>query len=89
MGALGAIVVWLLLAAPPEVDPPEHFTISVVDDRTGRGVPLVELAPKAAITHSIIALADTLDGDREKQASPATSTPRTGLGRLLSFWPNK
>lgn len=32
-----------LLLATPDVQPSEYFAISVVDDQTGRGVPLVEL----------------------------------------------
>ncbi len=39
---LSATIVLLLLAAPPG-EPADYFAISVVDDQTGRGVPLVEL----------------------------------------------
>jgi pilus assembly protein CpaE len=52
------------------------------------GVPLVEQAPKAGITHAIIALADALDGDRQSAAVSATPA-KSGLGRLLNLWPNK
>ncbi len=51
------------------------------------GVPLVELAPKAGITHSMIALADALEGGHQTPAS--SDSGKSGLGRLLSLWPNK
>ncbi|MBN2024930.1 MAG: response regulator [Pirellulales bacterium] len=52
------------------------------------GVPLIEQAPKAAITQSIIALADAITSD-EKVASPDFSSGRGGLGRLFGFLSSK
>ena len=52
------------------------------------GVPLIEQAPKAAITQSIVALGAALSGDHPaaaKELEPAKPTK----GRLLSFWPTK
>jgi len=48
------------------------------------GVPLIEQAPKAAITHSIMALAEAITSD-EKVAPPDFAAGRSGLGRLFSF----
>lgn len=52
------------------------------------GVPLIEQFPKAAITQSIVALADTLSHD-QKEASTEAAGKKSGIGRLLSFWPAK
>ena len=44
MISIHATAVWLLLAAAPELDVEfKPFVIEVIDDQTGRGVPLVEL----------------------------------------------
>ena len=51
------------------------------------GVPLVQQAPKAGITHAMIALANALEGT-QKQAT-SSDDGKSGLGRLLSLWPNK
>jgi pilus assembly protein CpaE len=48
------------------------------------GVPLVEQAPKAAITQSIVALAESLTGDRKQ----AEADPK-GKGKWLNIWPAK
>jgi pilus assembly protein CpaE len=56
----------------------------VMAEVRNNGVPLVEQAPAAKVTQSIVALADALgSGNAEKteEAGP------TGLGRWLSFWP--
>jgi len=56
------------------------------------GVPLIQQAPKAAITQSILALADALEGDQQATSTGATSATgvsKSGIGRLLNFWPNK
>jgi len=55
------------------------------------GVPLLEHAPKAAITQSIVALAEALVADSEgpPQAAGAPSGKSSSLGRLFSFWPAK
>jgi len=52
------------------------------------GVPLIEQAPKAAITQSITALAEALCGEEPAQAEQAAAKKST-LGRLLGFWPAK
>ena len=52
------------------------------------GVPLIEQAPKAGITQSVISMADTLSGV-EKPETPAVASGRSGLGRYLSFIPSR
>lgn len=52
------------------------------------GVPLIEQAPKAAITHSITTLADALF-DSSKPQDANLQDKKSGLGRLLHMWPNK
>lgn len=52
------------------------------------GVPLLEQAPKAKVTQSIIDLAETLAGNRqvsEEVAAPGEANKGT-LGKLLGFW---
>jgi pilus assembly protein CpaE len=56
---------------------------TMVDVRNN-GVPLVEQAPKAAITQSIIAMAEAIAGE-ESQAARSGGPARTGLGRYLGF----
>jgi pilus assembly protein CpaE len=51
------------------------------------GVPLIEQAPKAAITQSIIALADALGGDK-KPEDVAADAGKSG-SRWLNLWPGK
>ncbi|HBO43347.1 MAG TPA: pilus assembly protein CpaE [Planctomycetaceae bacterium] len=51
------------------------------------GVPLILQAPKAGITHAIVALADALHGDEE--SIETVGATKSGIGRLLSLWPNK
>jgi pilus assembly protein CpaE len=54
------------------------------------GVPLMEQAPKAAITQSINALADALTTDGEVPEPPVAAAGKSSsLGRLFSFWGNK
>lgn len=50
------------------------------------GVPLVEQAPKAAITQSVIQLAAALHGDARRD-KPEIEAAKAGRSRLLSFWP--
>jgi pilus assembly protein CpaE len=47
------------------------------------GVPLIEQAPKAAITQSIVALAHALGGGTASTAEAGKST----LGKWLNLWP--
>jgi pilus assembly protein CpaE len=51
------------------------------------GVPLVEQAPKAAITQSIVTLAESLCGDKPVESGDDAGKP--SLGGLLNFWPRK
>lgn len=57
-------------------------------DVRNNGVPLIEQAPKAGITQSILALADALGGGKT-EAAPTPPTGRSGLSRYLSFIPNR
>ena len=50
------------------------------------GVPLAEQAPKAAITQSIIAMAEAIVGDDNLLVKPA-DPGRSGLGRYLELHP--
>jgi pilus assembly protein CpaE len=57
-------------------------------DARNNGVPLIESAPKAAVTQSVVALSKLLAGT-ETPESIIASTPK-GLGGLLTkFWTNK
>jgi pilus assembly protein CpaE len=51
------------------------------------GVPLLEHAPKAAITQAIAGLADALLGD--ETALAAAAGKGSSLSKLFNFWPNK
>ena len=51
------------------------------------GVPLIDSAPKAAITQSLIALAKALSGDEARRA--AETADKKGLGGLFKLWPAK
>ena len=51
------------------------------------GVPLIENAPRAAITQSLIALAKALSGDGTAHAADAGV--KKGFGRLFKLWPSK
>jgi pilus assembly protein CpaE len=51
------------------------------------GVPLVEEAPKAAVTQSMVALSKSLSGDGDPQ--DAAGGKGAGLGSLFRFWPSK
>lgn len=52
------------------------------------GVPLLEQAPKAAITLAVVALAAVLCGDEDPEAAGATAK-KSSLGRLFHLWPGK
>ena len=51
------------------------------------GVPLIDSAPKAAITQSLIALAKALSG--ETTAAAAEAPGKNRLGGLFKLWPSK
>ncbi|MBI3837351.1 MAG: MinD/ParA family protein [Planctomycetia bacterium] len=53
------------------------------------GVPLIEQAPKAAITQSIIGLAAALCGNGQSPAETSDSTPKGAVGRWLNIWPSR
>ncbi len=54
------------------------------------GVPLMEHAPRAAITQAIIQLAEALNGDRDAQQDPKDlSTRARAVEKLLSLWPSR
>ncbi len=54
------------------------------------GVPLIEQAPKAAITQSLVLLAEKLSGS-DKLHEPEGEQPKssTSIGRLFPFWSGK
>ncbi len=52
------------------------------------GVPLIEHSPKAAITQSIVGLAEAVTSDPKAEAPSAANKPST-LGRLFGLWPGK
>lgn len=73
---IGAEIFWRL---------PNDYRVMV--EVRNNGVPLVEQAPKAAITQSILALADSLCGDKEpdEEVDAKAATGRT----WLNLWPSK
>ncbi len=52
------------------------------------GVPLIEQAPKAAITQAVVRLAEAL-ANPEKGEPGAQGAKKSGLGKLLNFWSGK
>jgi pilus assembly protein CpaE len=52
------------------------------------GVPLMESAPKAAITQSLMALTKAISGD-EEVAAVSEADGKKGFGKLLKLWPSK
>jgi pilus assembly protein CpaE len=67
---------------------PNDYRVMV--DVRNNGVPLVEQAPKAAITQSVIALADSLcpDGDHHAQDGVSDSKS-TAVSKFLNLWPQR
>jgi len=57
-------------------------------DARNNGVPLIEQAPKASVTHSILALADALSGD-PKAAAETLAKKTSGSSKLLQLLPGK
>jgi len=72
--AIGKDIFWQL--------PNDYRTMIAVRNN---GVPLVEQAPKAAITQSIMALAEALLSDKDVE-SPDLVGKKSGLGRLRDFF---
>jgi pilus assembly protein CpaE len=58
----------------------------VMAEVRNNGVPLIEQAPTAKVTQSIISLADALSSG-VKQEEGATAGSAAGISRWLSFWP--
>jgi pilus assembly protein CpaE len=58
-------------------------------DVRNNGVPLLEQAPKAAITQSIMALADAVSGGEPSGGTPSSSklseSTKKSLGKLFGF----
>jgi len=52
------------------------------------GIPLIDQAPKAAISQSLIAMAKALSGD-DKVKAPEVAGRKAGLGGLFGLWPSK
>ena len=52
------------------------------------GVPLIEQAPKAAITQAVVRLAEAL-ANPEKGEPGGPGAKKSGLGKLLNFWSGK
>jgi pilus assembly protein CpaE len=64
--------------------PNDYRTMSEVRNN---GVPLIEQAPKASITQSIVQLAATMSGvDNDGEVADSKST---GKGRWFGLWPTK
>jgi pilus assembly protein CpaE len=53
------------------------------------GIPLMESAPKAAITQSMMALAKALAGDEAASGTDAAADAKKGLGGLFKRWTTK
>ena len=51
------------------------------------GIPLIEQAPKAAVTQAILALAEALSGDVPIEAGDAPA--KKAAGRFFGLWPGK
>ena len=52
------------------------------------GIPLLEHAPKAKITHAITELANNLIG-KEATADATTDSAKSSFGRLMNIWGGK
>lgn len=53
------------------------------------GVPLVEQAPKAAITQSIVSLAEALCGQPHASGQSSDAAGKSTVGKLLNLWPGR
>ncbi len=53
------------------------------------GVPLIEQAPKSAITQSIMGLAEALCGTGEAESDAASTSKSSTVGRILNLWPGR
>jgi pilus assembly protein CpaE len=75
---IGAEIFWQL---------PNDYRVMV--EVRNNGLPLIEQAPKAAITQSIISLVDALCGDQDGEVDLETADSATGSKRWLGIWPAK
>jgi pilus assembly protein CpaE len=53
------------------------------------GVPLMEQAPKAPITHSILAMTAALCGEDAPESEAGDGSKKSGLGKLFNLWSSK
>ncbi len=51
------------------------------------GIPLIDFAPKAAVTHSMLGLAEALTGEERTEPAAVPASKKSSLGKLLNFWP--
>jgi len=59
----------------------------VMAEVRNNGVPLIEQAPTAKVTQSILSLADSLSSGGAKSGDPGDAASAPGLSRWLTFWP--
>jgi pilus assembly protein CpaE len=76
--SLGREVFWQL--------PNDYRTLS---EARNNGVPLVEQAPKAAITQAFLQLAETLSTDKQAKEAEPSAADKSGKNRWFSFWSAK
>lgn len=60
---------------------------SMIEARNN-GVPLVEQAPRASVTHSMTGMAEAL-GTESREPAVVAATKKSGLGRFLNLWGSK
>jgi pilus assembly protein CpaE len=53
------------------------------------GVPLIEQAPKAAITQAVVALAEALSGNAPPQSEAGDAATKGAVGKWLNLWPSR
>jgi pilus assembly protein CpaE len=56
-------------------------------DARNNGIPLIEQAPRASVTQSVLALAESLSGDAKNAETQGSK--KSGLGRLFGLLPGK
>ena len=64
---------------------PNDYRVMV--DVRNNGVPLIEQAPRAGLTQSIVGLSNALKGG--DAPAPGAAKPTAGLGKWLGIWPAK
>lgn len=53
------------------------------------GVPLIEQAPKAAITQAIVGMAEALTGEHQGEPPAEAAARKSTIGRIFNLWPSK